>query len=896
MSFRDLNDFEGTVKYLKQGASSVASISSFFKQMKRGTDTYASFLLKISQNFKHDLPMQGNMDTLSTALSAFTVHVGQLAGLFNSLGSGLQLEVIEPLDLFAEHYNASNSKEIATGTETLSRMKKSREQMVSLQDKYFKSSLEIEKLEGRQDVKTAKQMANLKTSTARLGAAYLQAFEQSNKCLADHEEALPEVMGNLQQNEESRMHFIKYTLEKYARSQQRTANSLTTMTNDLSDVLSNINSSLDIRVYVDSHRLQTHGLVREEFLSFEAWRKRSRDASAGGFREEDFITLDDEWDSPTDQDAYLIKAAVNALVSPREDDRSETEALPDLYKLTDLLQTSNGRSLFCTELEKRSEDCSLSSYNLTQLAAIVYSLLTCMYADNDTDPSAFYNLVVLAQTFYSQSDDGRRRLLSSLISGHQIWSDQARWENCINCVVAAKISAERESVQKQRSPAPKRGIFSKFKSFANKIPQVFQQKEAAYVRADGRADKSAYYMVLSQFSFYMTSLGLAVEPASEVLFKICSRAQLDSERTCGLLAELQANQKGSKTLVSTRKSSRSIPKRRENKLKKWGELLPIAQTLEYLAVEDLLTLVAVCKLWHSQFRRQVYLVQLQSVPIRSSLQSVTRSRYWRHMLQPHIKHLDYPGMLERIQLNPEIVKSYDEIIRMDVARSFHNHPQISGGNLSNLLRTYSLYNTEVGYCQGMNYIAGTLYLQLQDEATAFKCMVGLVEKYHMSPLFYQDLPRLKLYLYQLDRLVGIHLPEVQSMFKEEMITSSHFASSWFITLFSSVLHHTPERVEVLLQIWDMFFSVKTTQQGWKAIFKAGLAILMRLSEKFSSGRFEEMMTLLTNINSPVFSSEIFDAQFIALVREVPVTNAMLRDLESEYEHLKLRASVLTKAS
>jgi hypothetical protein len=68
---------------------------------------------------------------------------------------------------------------------------------------------------------------------------------------------------------------------------------------------------------------------------------------------------------------------------------------------------------------------------------------------------------------------------------------------------------------------------------------------------------------------------------------------------------------------------------------------------------------------------------------------------------------------------------------------------------------------------------------------------------------------------------------------------------------------------------------------------------MKLSEKLMNGKFEEMMALLTNISSPTVSAEIFDGQFVARVREVAVTNSLLRDLESEYEHLKLRASALT---
>mmetsp|Transcript_14559 Transcript_14559/g.14654 ORF Transcript_14559/g.14654 Transcript_14559/m.14654 type:complete len:115 (+) Transcript_14559:450-794(+) len=114
---------------------------------------------------------------------------------------------------------------------------------------------------------------------------------------------------------------------------------------------------------------------------------------------------------------------------------------------------------------------------------------------------------------------------------------------------------------------------------------------------------------------------------------------------------------------------------------------------------------------------------------------------------------------------------------MDVSRSYQHHPQISDQVLKNILKTYALYNPEIGYCQGMNYIAGTLYLQVQNEEIAFKCLVSMIERFEMSELFIHSLPKLKQFFYQLDRLVGILLPEVNESFKEVGLSSAHFSAS-----------------------------------------------------------------------------------------------------------------------
>ena len=63
----------------------------------------------------------------------------------------------------------------------------------------------------------------------------------------------------------------------------------------------------------------------------------------------------------------------------------------------------------------------------------------------------------------------------------------------------------------------------------------------------------------------------------------------------------------------------------------------------------------------------------------------------------------------------------------------------------------------------------------------------------MAQLFNSDLPMLKLFFYQLDRLVSIFEPDLHSHFKDEMINSSYFASAWFITIFTNSIKNKSVR-------------------------------------------------------------------------------------------------------
>ena len=65
---------------------------------------------------------------------------------------------------------------------------------------------------------------------------------------------------------------------------------------------------------------------------------------------------------------------------------------------------------------------------------------------------------------------------------------------------------------------------------------------------------------------------------------------------------------------------------------------------------------------------------------------------------------------------------------------------VKGENLSNILKTYAFYNPEIEYCQGMNFLAGFFFLYFKDEETAFKALLGLINRFELNKLFNMSLP------------------------------------------------------------------------------------------------------------------------------------------------------------
>jgi len=89
-----------------------------------------------------------------------------------------------------------------------------------------------------------------------------------------------------------------------------------------------------------------------------------------------------------------------------------------------------------------------------------------------------------------------------------------------------------------------------------------------------------------------------------------------------------------------------------------------------------------------------------------------------------------------------------ESIEVDVHRSFNQLKEVPHPVLNKILRTYAIIDPSLDYCQGMNFIAGFLYLTMEkDESLSFAIMREVIERQNMSTLFNPELPMLKLMFY-----------------------------------------------------------------------------------------------------------------------------------------------------
>ncbi|KAJ1443915.1 Rab-GTPase-TBC domain [Sesbania bispinosa] len=165
---------------------------------------------------------------------------------------------------------------------------------------------------------------------------------------------------------------------------------------------------------------------------------------------------------------------------------------------------------------------------------------------------------------------------------------------------------------------------------------------------------------------------------------------------------------------------------------------------------------------------------------REYLKSVKKSEYetiknqWQSISSAQAKRFtkfrERKGLIEK------------DVVRTDRSLTFYEGDDNPNVNvLRDILLTYSFYNFDLGYCQGMSDLLSPILFVMGDESEAFWCFVALMER--LGANFNRDQNGMHSQLFALSKLVELLDSPLHNYFKQRDCLNYFFCFRWILIQF-----------------------------------------------------------------------------------------------------------------
>ncbi|RXM35846.1 USP6 N-terminal-like protein [Acipenser ruthenus] len=242
-----------------------------------------------------------------------------------------------------------------------------------------------------------------------------------------------------------------------------------------------------------------------------------------------------------------------------------------------------------------------------------------------------------------------------------------------------------------------------------------------------------------------------------------------------------------------------------------------------------------------------------SVEEKQKLQEIERTTKWLKMMKSWDK---YNNSEKKLKQRARVLSPDVRQIDLDVNRTYRDHIMfrdrydVKQQALFHVLTTYSMYNTEVGYCQGMSQITALLLIYMNEE-DAFWALVKLLsgQKHAMHGFFVPGFPKLLRFQEHHERILKKMMPKLKQHLDSQDVFTSLYTMKWFFQCF---LDRTP--FTLTLRIWDIYIL-----EGEKILTAMSYTILKLHKKHLMKLSMEELVGFLQETLSKDF---FFDDDFV----------------------------------